>query len=313
MGNIWKLKSTMDELKVGFVGLGRQGALIVEGLLGSPFQLRLWARSAQALDQYRSTRAITAPSLEVLARQSNVVGVCVVKDADVEEVVEGDRGLLASMDPGGIILIHSTVSPELCIRLGVLATERGLTVVDAPVSNSAPRRLATNSIHSVEGVRETAGTMAVMVGCSEGTFVRCRPVLESFGEPVVRVGDLGSGQIAKLIINLVFYSNLGVAHDALELGESVKVDTSALSELLCATSGRSNAVELFARDRILALDKTAGELRSRFGNLVTKDLDLAATISGALENDNVLQATADRAMQLFGIQSDVDVGDGDKS
>lgn len=142
-----------------------------------------------------------------MAAESDLVCLCVVGDADVEEVISGDNGVLAGLSPGGIIAIHSTVHPDTCRRLAQHCADKGVSVIDAPVSGGGPAA--------------AAGTLLVMVGGDADVVDRCRPVFETYADPVVHLGDLGSGQVTKLLNNLLFTANLGTAATALALGEQL--------------------------------------------------------------------------------------------
>lgn len=99
-----------------------------------------------------------------------------VGDADVEQVVQGENGVLAGMQSGGIIAIHSTVHPDTCRRLAQHCADRGVAVIDAPVSGGGPAA--------------EAGTLLVMAGGDEDVVQRCRPVFETYADPVVHLGGL---------------------------------------------------------------------------------------------------------------------------
>ncbi len=116
--------------------------------------------------------------------------------------------MLAGLKPGGVIAMHSTVHPETCHRLAEKAAAQGVSVIDAPVSGGAP------------AVAE--GRLLVMVGGDADVVERCRPVFESYADPIVHLGELGSGQITKLLNNLLFTANLATAASTLALGRGAR-------------------------------------------------------------------------------------------
>ena len=109
--------------------------------------------------------------------------------------------LLAGLKPGSVIAVHSTVHPDTCRELAKKAGAQGVSVIDAPVSGGGPA--AEN------------GRLLVMVGGDADVVERCRPVFATYADPVVHLGDLGSGQTTKLLNNLLFTANLGTAAAAL--------------------------------------------------------------------------------------------------
>jgi 3-hydroxyisobutyrate dehydrogenase len=245
--------------RLGFVGLGDQGGPIARRLIDSGYDVTLWARRSASLEPFAGSTARIASTPEHLGAASNIVGVCVVNDADVVEVV---KQLMAGMSAGGLIVVHSTVSPDTCRRLDREAQRKGLRVIDAPVSggNAAARE----------------GTLSVVVGADPASFERCREVFGVFASLVLHLGDVGAGQTAKLINNALIAANLALAHEALKLGSALKIDRGSLAGYLKASSGRSFSLDIYSSLPGLAafahgarlLDKDLGlltELASRDG------------------------------------------------
>lgn len=218
--------------RVGFVGLGSQGAPMARRIVDSGFPLTLWARRPTSLEPFAETSAAVAPSLGELGAASDVVGVCVVADRDVEEVLLGAQGVLAGMSPGGVVAIHSTVHPATCLRIAETAAAVGVAVIDAPVSGG--------------GGAAAARALLVMTGGEDKDIERCRPVLETFGNPIVHLGPLGSGQMAKLLNNLVFTAQLSLAEDTFTFAASLGIDRAAMAQVLASGSGGSRAAGIVA-------------------------------------------------------------------
>ena len=194
--------------------------------------LTLWARRPESLEPFTDTAASFAVTPAELGAASDIVGICVVADADVEDVVLRADGVLAGMAPGGVIAIHSTIHPDTCQRLADAAAERKVAVVDAPVSGGAPAAVA--------------GTLLVMAGGDAGDVAKCRPMFETFASPVIHLGPLGSGQMAKLMNNFVFTAQLAVALDTYALADDLGVDRAALGQVLAHGSGGSPAAGIVA-------------------------------------------------------------------
>jgi 3-hydroxyisobutyrate dehydrogenase len=245
----------------------------------------LWARRPAALEPFADTAAQVATSPVELAAASDLVCVCVVNDADVEEVVAGQDGILAGLAEGGIIAVHSTVHPDTCRSLAERAATRGISLIDAPVSGGGPAA--------------AAGTLLVMVGGAAEVVDRCRQVFGSYGDPVAHLGPVGSGQLAKLINNVLFTANLGTSASALALGESLGIDRQRLAEVVSHGTSRS-----FALERVRDAGGTLDRLAAYAGALLQKDVgvvtELAAKAGAGSGPASTVLAAADATLADMG-------------
>lgn len=224
------MSSKDGNLRCGFIGLGSQGAPIARRMIDAGYPTTLWARRPESLAPYRGSGAAFAATIEDLAAEAQHVGICVLNDADVRQVC--DR-LIPALGPGSRIAIHSTVHPDTCRAIERQAAERGVFVIDAPVSGGSPAA--------------EAGSLTLMLGGDADVIAAARPVFETFGRLIVRLGDVGAGQHAKLINNALLAANIGLADAAIDAGATLGIDRAALLELLLASSGRSFGVEVRGR------------------------------------------------------------------
>ena len=268
-------------MRVGFIGLGSQGGPMARRIVEGGYETTLWARRPATLEPFADTAAKIAESLAELAAASDLVCLCVVGDADIEELTDGEDGLLAAMQPGGVIAVHSTVHPNTCRDLAKRADSQGVSIVDAPVSGGGPAA--------------SEGRLLVMVGGDADVVERCRPVFETYADPVVHLGDLGSGQTTKLLNNLLFTANLGTAAAVLSLADALGVSPDRLTEVVSRSSGNSFALNALGGvgglERLAGL---AGTLLQKDVRLVVDLADRAAAPAGA-----VLDA-ADATLTLMG-------------
>ena len=218
--------------RVGFIGLGSQGAPMARRIVGAGYPLTIWARRPASVEPFRDTAADVASTPAELGAASDVVGICVVADADVEDVLLRADGVLAGMARGGVVAIHSTIHPDTCRRLADQAAERGVSMVDAAVSGGAP------------AVAERK--LLVMAGGDDESVARCRPVFATFADPVIHLGPLGSGQLAKLLNNLVFTAQITMALEMFSFADRLEVDRAALADVLAHGSGGSRVAEILA-------------------------------------------------------------------
>lgn len=250
------MSEPVNTIICGFIGLGSQGAPIARRMIDAGFPTVLWARRAASLDPYNTTSATCAGTVEELGAQVDHVGICVVNDDDVREVTER---LIPVMRKGSRIAIHSTIHPDTCKAIASRAAERGIVVLDAPVSGGSPAA--------------EAGTLTIMVGSDPEAFEQSLPVFETFGKLIVRVGDIGAGQYVKLINNSLLAANLGLADAALDAGATLGLDRASLLQLLLASSGRSFALEVRGR-----METPAGFRHG--GALLRKDVTLLNEVLG---------------------------------
>jgi 3-hydroxyisobutyrate dehydrogenase len=268
--------------RVGFIGLGSQGAPMARRIIEAGLPVTLWARRAETLASFAGTAAATAGSPRELGAAVDIACVCVLNDAGVEQVVTGPDGLLAGMSPGGVIVVHSTVHPDTCVRLAARAAESGIALIDAPVSGGQPMA--------------AQGKLLVMTGGDPATVERCRPVFETYGNPVVYLGPLGAGQRAKLINNMLFTANLGVAESAFALASRMGLDVGQLSVVLAHGSGASFGAGMVGRT-----GGSLSQLSTNVGPLLQKDVRIVAALaeSDGAKPGAVLDA-ADAALNSMG-------------
>ena len=219
-------------MHVGFIGLGSQGAPMARRIVDSGHPLAIWARRAESVEPFTDTPATVVASPAEVGAASELVGICVFADADVEQVLFGSEGVLAGMAPGGVVAIHSTVHPRTCLNVGARAAEHGVAVVDAPVSGG--------------GAAALEGRLLLMAGGEDADIAQCRPVFETFADPIVHLGPLGTAQTAKVMNNLLLAVHMAVAFDAFDLASDLGVDPAGLAQALAHGSGGSAAASIVA-------------------------------------------------------------------
>ncbi len=263
----------------GFIGLGSQGSGMAERIINQGTHTTLWARNPSSLTPFAG-RVEVASSPAELGRLSDVVGVCVTDDDAVRQVVLGPTGLLAGMGTGSVLALHSTIGTTTCAEIAEAASVSGVAVIDAPVSGG--------------GAAAAAGALTVYVGGSTEAIERARPVLETYGDPVLHMGELGSGLRTKLINNVLNAAQFGLAHDAMEVGEALGLDTGMLGRALTSGSGKSFALDVYVG--LGSLDVIAGHI----GPLLSKDVGLfglEAVPAHTVEQEALLSA-ADRLLAI---------------
>lgn len=244
-------------------------------------QTTLWARDSKSLDPYRASSASFADSPAELGAECDLVGICVRDDAGVEQVVLGAGGVLAGMAPGSVLAIHSTISLATCARVAARAKARGVDVIDAPVSGG--------------GQAAETGRLVVMVGGDESVYRTADPILQTYGDPVLYLGALGSGLLTKLVNNTVHAAHYAIAHDAIAAGTALGIDPNKLGQALAAGSGNSFALSTYVGSG--GFDT----LGPHIGPLLRKDVGIFAGIAAERGIDpGVLVRVADETLRQVG-------------
>lgn len=217
--------------RVGFIGAGRIGGPMVARLVDAGHQVRALGRSAEKRDAVERLGATAVSTVDEAADGADVVIVCVFTDEQVQRVcLEGE--LIAAMKPGSVLVVHTTGSPSTAEAVAARADRRFIDVVDAPVSGG-PDDVA-------------AGAVTLFVGGANETVAQVKPVLSSYGDPVLHVGPLGAGQCVKLLNNLLFAAQIGLVSEAVRLGSRLGIVEPTLLEALTHGSATGNAVTKIA-------------------------------------------------------------------
>jgi len=212
-------------MKVGFIGLGRIGKPMAINILKAGFDLTVYDLRAEPMRELVQHGAKAAYSPKALAEGADLVEIVVVDDTQVEEVSLGERGLVAGARADSIIAIHSTVRPGTVKRLAEIGKQKPVQVIDAPISGGEA------------GAREK--TLCYMVGGDTGVLERCREVFSTSASEIFHMGALGSGAVAKMIVQVATCIHMMAAHEAELLAERSGLDFAVLQKVLHASSGQS--------------------------------------------------------------------------
>nr|MDE0500329.1 NAD(P)-dependent oxidoreductase [bacterium] len=199
--------------KLGFIGLGIMGGGMAANLLRAGHEVTVWNRTASRMEPLVEMGASQAGSPREVAERSTVVMICVSDTPDVVAVTEGPDGILAGLSAGSVVVDHSTISPSETRRLAGLAEGAGSGWLDGPVSGGS------------EGA--ALGTLSIMVGGEASELERVRPYLEAMGKSITHTGPVGSGQMVKLVNQVLVVVNQLAASEALLLAEVADLDLEA--------------------------------------------------------------------------------------
>lgn len=240
----------------GFIGLGSMGAGMARCLLRKGWPLQVYARRPEAVQALVEAGAPAAGSIAQLGRACRLVFLSLPDAAAVEEVLFGADALADALAPGSCVVDTSTIAATSAQAFGARLHERGVALLDAPVSGGQ------------QGAE--AGTLGCMVGGAADVVEACRGALEAFCKSVTHVGALGAGQTVKACNQVAVAGALMGVADALALARTQGVDPAVMRDVLLGGAARSFSLEKHA-PRIVASDFAPG-FRAR---LMRKDLRLA--------------------------------------
>jgi 3-hydroxyisobutyrate dehydrogenase len=259
---------------IGFIGLGMMGAPMVQCLVNAGYTLYL--------DDADATRAGTlaaqtgARRLDVANASSlDVLITMLPNSAIVESVLLGDGsgGWASRLAPGAVVIDMSSSEPERSRKLGAVLEARGLDYLDAPVSGG------------VKKAKE--GTLAILIGGREAVEARCHALLGAMGKSLLHIGGAGAGHAAKALNNYVSAAGLAATVEALHVAERFGIEPGVMTDVLNASSGRSNTSENKVKQFMLS-----GTFASGFAlQLMNKDLKIARALAESVGYPMPLGAT----------------------
>jgi 3-hydroxyisobutyrate dehydrogenase len=226
-------RDTPPAERIGFLGLGIMGSRMAANVRRAGYELTVWTHTPGKAERWAAEHGAQAAGTPAeVARASDIVVSMVVDGAQVAAVLLGENGAIEAAREGLLCVDMSTIAPTETRQIGAALAERGVAMLDAPVTGSSPRA--------------QAATLTIMAGGEQHDFERARGLLETMGELVVHVGELGQGEMLKLINNSLGASNAAALAEALLLAQATGVDLDALEQVVAAGSGASAQLTLKA-------------------------------------------------------------------
>jgi 2-hydroxy-3-oxopropionate reductase len=257
--------------RIGFVGLGIMGKPMAQNLMQVGYDLVVHNRSRGKVDELVAEGAEGAGSPREVAESSDVVFTMLPGPPEVREVITGEEGLLEGAREGSLLVDMSTSSPVLARELARTAQEKGVRMLDAPVSGG--------DVGAIEG------SLSIMVGGGEEDFERARPLFEIMGKTVVHVGESGTGQTVKACNQILVALTIEAVSEALVLGSKAGVDPVKVVEVLSGGMAANNVMEVKA-EKFLSHDFEPG------GKVEFHHKDLGIALEASREYGVPLPVTA---------------------
>ena len=217
-------------MKIAFLGLGQMGRPIAHNLLKSGAELVVSDRDGRWFDEFEAKGATGTANPASLVG-SDIVFLCLPSAAVVQQVLLGETGLLAQMKPGQIVVDLSTIAYAATVEIGQAAASDGVAFLDAPISGMEARAID--------------GTLTVMCGGEPAVFDQVKPLLDHIGTKILFMGPTGSGQLTKLVNQLLFDINAAAMAEVLPMAVKMGFDPDLIGEVINSSSGRSYASEFF--------------------------------------------------------------------
>ncbi|KAA1248606.1 NAD(P)-dependent oxidoreductase [Mycobacterium simiae] len=263
---------SVDETKprLGYIGLGNQGAPIATRYLDWPGGLTVFDVRAEAMAPFTDSGATAAASVAEVA-DADIISVTVLDDAQVREVI---TGLAAHAKPGTIIAIHSTISDTTAVDLARELKPLGINVADAPVSGGAGAA--------------AEGKLATMVGADEETFQRINEPFQRWASLVIHAGEPGAGTRMKLARNMLTFVSYAAAAEAQKLAEASGLSLPALAKVVRhsdARTGGPGAIMFRATTAPTKPDDPMRPVLEHTRALGEKDLSLALALADSMSVD----------------------------
>src|SRR5690554_3568359 len=257
--------------RIAFIGLGNMGSPMAQNLLKAGHELQVFDLVPAAVQTLTQAGAQAAASALEAVKDADVVISMLPASQHVEGLYLGDDGLLQHIASGALVIDCSTIAPQSAIKVSQAAREKGLRMVDAPVSGGT--------------AGAEAGTLTFIVGGDAADLDQARPLLECMGKNIFHAGDAGAGQVAKICNNMLLGVLMAGTAEALALGAANGLDPHVLSDIISKSSGRNWATELYNPwPGVMPHAPASNGYAGGFGvDLMLKDLGLAAESAMAVK------------------------------
>jgi 3-hydroxyisobutyrate dehydrogenase-like beta-hydroxyacid dehydrogenase len=266
-----------EHAKLGYIGLGNMGAPMAKRLVDWPGGVTVFDVRTEAMTPLAEAGATLADNLTDIAA-ADIISVTVLNDEQVRDVV-GE--LAVNAQPGTVIAIHSTISPDTAVELAEQLRPQGIHIVDAPVSGG--------------GGAAEKGELAVMVGADREVYERIKPAFKQWASLVIHAGEPGAGTRMKLARNMLTFTSYAAACEAMKLAEAAGLNLQALGRVVRhsdAQSGGPGAIIVREDMTQLGPDHWLYDAFTHTRGLGEKDLSLALAMGEAVDVDLPLAEVA---------------------
>ena len=249
-------------MKIGMIGLGIMGKPMAKNLLKAGYDLTVSDLNRANVDEVVAAGGKTASNAEI-GETCDLVLTMVPNSPQVKAVMLGENGVAAHMKPGSVFIDMSSINPVASKEIAAVLAEKGIEMLDAPVSGGEPKAID--------------GTLSFMVGGKQEVFDKYKPVLEAMGSSVVRCGDVGAGNTTKLANQIIVACNIQALAEAMTLAQKAGVDPRLVFEAIKGGLAGSTVMNAKAPMMIAGDDKPGFKIDLHIKDL-NKALDCAHSV-----------------------------------
>lgn len=275
--------------KIGFIGLGAMGGPMARNLIKKGYVLTVYDIAGKKMTPLVEAGAVPAASCKEVAESSDTIITMLPSSPHVREAILGTDGVMEGIRRGSVVIDMSTIDPVTTRDIEKQLSDQGVRMLDAPVARGVSAAIA--------------GTLAIFVGGDEETFLEFKPLLQAMGKDIDYAGDIGSGEVVKLVNNLILSINVCALAEGLVLGMKAGAKPDILFKALSQGSANSFALQNHFKNFVFKGKFEKGVFPVEY---IIKDINLALKTA---ENYHVPQQFGPLALKTY--ESAVAAGYGD--
>ena len=247
--------------RIGFIGVGVMGKPMALNLMKAEHPLTVFDLNPNPLKELQARGAAIAHSSKEVSSQAQVVITMLPNSGDVEKVILKENGVMEGLKSNSIVIDMSTIDPSVSRSIAKTLAGKNMKMLDAPVSGGQ------------KGAED--GTLTIMVGGDKDVFEKCSPLFKAMGQNIFYCGPNGTGEIVKIVNNLLAATNRAVSAEGLALGVKAGADFKVLYDVICTSTGQSRSLQFTS-----AAKPFKGDYEPGFAaELMHKDLGLAMNLA----------------------------------
>ncbi|HDI3749757.1 TPA: NAD(P)-dependent oxidoreductase [Listeria monocytogenes] len=278
--------------KIGFVGTGVMGSSMAGHLLEAGYEVLVYTRTKTKAEDLLDKGALWVETPGELANKVDILISMVGYPKDVEELYLGENGFLENLAVGTVAIDMTTSSPALAKKMAEFGREKGIGVLDAPVSGG--------------DIGAKIGTLSIMVGGSEDVFLKVKPIFDILGSSVILQGDAGAGQHTKMVNQIAIASNMIGVTEAIIYAEAAGLNPSrVLDSISGGAAGSWSLANLIPR--VLKDDFSPGFFIKHFikdmGIAISEAKQMGLELPGLTLAEKMYQTLAEQGLSEEGTQA----------
>ncbi len=251
--------------RIGFIGLGAMGGPMAKNLVKKGFGLTVFDVVTEKMEPLKGVGAEGAASGKEVAEKCPIIITMLPSSPHVNEAVLGPKGIFEGVQKGSVLIDMSTIDPITTREIARILEEKGVEMLDAPVARGVPAAVA--------------GTLVIYVGGKKEVFDRHREIVAAMGTDIYHVGDIGTGEVVKIVNNLMVAVTTCALAEAMVLGVKAGVKPDILFEALSSGSGNSFVLQNHFKNNVMKGKFEEGVFPVDY---MLKDLNLALSTGNQL-------------------------------